>query len=314
MSDFFTSSKDFMNIFNLSKDPCYENSVEFPKEIGFSVQREYPKTSKFSPPVKEDGKPDTYALIRIKYNVNEQKNNCVPISANVFIYGRYISTHHDYNFDDPECPTEESVLASKRTPQPIELSFEGDYCYDHTLDAFIDKKGKKLEGINILNFIYESHIATVDKLKGIILRLKMGSANKGATFCGLMKEFFKWCLKAICGRTIASSNSSRGLWVEYKQEDLKLLQTERINVFGYNASKNIIITLCVLLIGSYLIFYNTAWSLIWLKNIMENTLLSFAFVVLSISILDHILPKIFFYLVNLMIRLELRLAMMRFKF
>ncbi len=165
-----------------------------------------------------------------------------------------------------------------------------------------------------MNSIYDSHIATVDKIKGVVLRWKMSSAHKGSAFCGMMKDLFKWLLKAICGRTIASSDFSRGLWVAYKQEDLKLLQTERISVFGYNASKNIIITFCVLLIGGYSIFYNTGWQLLWLKNIMNNTLLSFAFVVLNISILDHVLPKIFFYLVNLMIRLHLRLLLMRFKF
>lgn len=310
MSAFFNSSEDFRNIFNLDKYPLYEGSVPFPNDIGFSVQRKYPITSKFRPPVKKDGTPDTYALIRIKYDLEKRENDQVPISANVFVYGRYISEHFDYDFEKPECPTEESVMTSKRTPHPIGLYFDGDYFYDHKLDKFIDKKGKILEGIDILNAIYDSHIATVDKFRGIILRLKMGSANKGSVFCGFMKEFFKWLLKAICGRTISPSDSSRGSWVGYKQEDLKLLQTERINVFGYNASKNIIITLCVLLIGGYLIFYYTGWTIIWLRNIIGNTLLSFAFVVLSISILDHMLPKIFFYLVNLMIKLELRFASM----
>jgi hypothetical protein len=66
MSNFFTSSQSFINVFNLENSQNYEHIVPFPKYIGFSVQREYPKTSKFSPPVRKDGMPDTYALIRIK--------------------------------------------------------------------------------------------------------------------------------------------------------------------------------------------------------------------------------------------------------
>jgi hypothetical protein len=313
MSNFFTSAEQFEAAFHLEENLNYEDRVLSPKGIGFSIQRQYPKTSKFSPPVKKDGTPDTYALIRIKYDIMQQKNNLVPISANVFLYGRYISKNDDYDFSDINCPTEESIRASKRTPQPISLSCDGDYFYDHNQDTFTNKKGKGILGIDILDSIYNDHIATVDKFKGIILRLKMGSANKGSVLCGFMKDIFIWFLKVTCGRTLAPSDTSRGFWVGYRQEDLKLLKTERINVFGYEASKNIIVTLCVLLLGGYLIFYNTGWSLIWLKTIIKSTLLSFAFVVLAIAILDYILPKIFFYLVNLMIRLNVRLALMRFK-
>ena len=298
----------------------YSEYVEFnpfSKDIGFSIQRPYPETSKYSQPVTQDGVPDTYALISIKYGpvqLNSKPAHRIPISVGVFVHSRYISKHLDYNFTDKECPTEESVLASKRTPRPIDLTSFNEYFYDHQIDVFVDNKGKIIEGIKIINDLYELHLATVDKFKGLVLRWKMASVYKTAILCRPLSDLFKWLLKIICGRTFEPNDDMRGIWAEYRQEDLKLLKTERIDVFGYKASKNVIVTFCVLLLSLYVSFYSFGYSPRFLKGVVKNNLLSFAFAVLAISILDHIVPRILFYFVNLMIRLESRLRTMRFKF
>jgi len=317
MSDFFTSTEQLKDAFCLGKYPDYVKFGPFTDGIGFSVQKAYPKTSKYSPPVIKDGTPDTYALIGIKYGpvqLNSKDPHRVPIFAKVSVFSRYLSNHMDYNFSDEKCPTEESVLASKRTSRPIDLSSSDEYFFDHQQDSFVNRKGNKIEGIKIINDLYALHLATVDKFKGLVLRWKMTSVHRGASLCRPISYLLKWILKTICGRTFEPNDPFRGILQEYRQEDLKLLKTERIDVFGYKASKNVIVTFCILLLAGYLTFNYFSYSPEWLKGIMKNTLLSFAFAVLTISILDHPLPRILFYLVNLMIRLEFRLTMKQFKF
>lgn len=317
MSDFFTSTEQLRDAFCLEKYPDYVEFTPFTNGIGFSVQKAYPKTSKYSPPVTKDGTPDTYALFGIKYGpvqLNSKDQHRVPIFVKVSVFSRYLSNHMDYNFSDEKCPTEESVLASKRTSRPIDLSSSDEYFFDHEQDSFVNRTGNKIEGINIINDLYALHLATVDKFKGLVLRWKMISVYRGASLCRPISYLLKWILKTICGRTFEPNDPFRGILQEYRQEDLKLLKTERIDVFGYKASKNVIVTFCILLLTGYLTFNYFGYSPEWLKGIMKNTLLSFAFAVISISILDYLLPGVLFYLVNLMIRVEFRLTMKQFKF
>jgi len=317
MSEHFTSAEQLKEVFQLSEDSEYEKFTPFTKEIGFSVQRPYPESSKFSPPVKRDGTPDSYALIRVRYGLSEKNANTphrVPISANIGVFSRYLSNNFDYDFEDDDCPTEESVLSSKRSTRPLDLSFFDEHFYDHQSDSLIDKAGKKVEGIQILNELYEKHLATADHFKGRVFRWKMNSVYKTASLCKPLTDIFKWLLKIICGRTIEAGDISRGFWSEYRPEDLKLLKTERIDVFGYRASKNVIVTFCIILLVSYIAAYLFGYTPKWLVTIGKNNLLSFALAVLSITVLDTILPKFLFLLVNLTIRLQYRLITMNFKF
>jgi len=136
-----------------------------------------------------------------------------------------------------------------------------------------------------------------------------------ASICRLVEILFKWLLRVLFGRTLESDASTRHFFgSKYRQEDLKLLKTERIDVFGYRASKNVIITFCLILLISYFLssFYNFAPG--WLKTIGKNNLLSFALAVISIAVLDNILPKILFKLVNISIVFKSRLINKKFKF
>ena len=55
MSEYFTSSDKFIEAFKLDKRTDFNELTPFKNDIGFSIQRPYPKTSKFRPPVKSDG-------------------------------------------------------------------------------------------------------------------------------------------------------------------------------------------------------------------------------------------------------------------
>ncbi len=318
MTDYFTSGEQLKDYFDFDSHPEYQEFRNFDRGIGFSIQRAYPDNSKYIPPKKQNRDPDTYALIRFNYSpekVSNDKPYMVPLSANIGMFSRYISNHFDFDFNDEECPTEESVMISKRTPKPIELSFFDEYFFDHNKDTIVDHRGKNIKGKDFIDLIYNTHIATVDKFNGQLLRWKIESKNKAVSLCRLAENFFKWLLKTLCGRIFEPEERSRGiLGAEYREEDLKLLKTERIDVFGYRASKNVIVTFCAILIICYLFTSFIEFSPKWLITIGTNNLLSFALAVLTITVLDHVLPKILFKLVNLFIRIQFKILFKQFKF
>lgn len=317
MSGIFTSADDLKRAFKLDAHEQYIEFTPFPKGLGFSVQRPYPPKCRYSPPVTEDGTPDTYAFVGVVYEPDRRssdKPNLVPISAKVSAFSRYISKHWDYDFSDKACPTEESVTASKKTPKPVDLSAFDQYFYDHQRDVFLDADGKEIEGIDIINGLYDSHLATVYKLKGLVFRWKLTSRNKASALCEAIRESLKWLLKAICGRSLEPDEIMRGIYDDYRPEDVKLLKTERIDVFGYKASKNVIVTFSILLLLGYTFLHFSSNTSPWLRGIADNSLLAFAFSVLCITCLDHALPKALLWLINVTNRLRWKFLSASVKF
>src|SRR3989304_4208766 len=109
MSEIFTTAENLKQAFELDAYTKYEEFKPLKKAVGFSVQRSYPQNCKYSPPVNKKGVPDTYALIFVLYDPNRLSSTnpkIIPISAKVSVFSRYLSSHVDYDFSDPNCPTE----------------------------------------------------------------------------------------------------------------------------------------------------------------------------------------------------------------
>jgi len=147
--------KDIFKIDDLSS--TYKNySVSANRRVGFSVEREYPEDIRFKPPYNVRGIPDVVAIIHVVYAHpadfgDRIKGERVPIYLDIVSYSKYISVHRDYNFDDPECPTSESVGISDSTPRPKEARSMEDYYYNHQTHNLQNKKWKVVSG----EFIFE---------------------------------------------------------------------------------------------------------------------------------------------------------------
>jgi hypothetical protein len=311
MSSIFINSDELIAAFKIAESKQYVEPTGYKDKIGFTIQRSYPPESKYKPPVTKNGDPDSWALIGVRYDlkrVNSHGQNRVPLTLHISVFSRYLGKHRDYDFEDEsgKCPTEESVILSKRTPRPIDLISEDEAFYDHDKEVLINKREKEISGIDLLNRLYYLHIATVDKLKGRIFRLRIKSANFKTGLIKFLENIFKSLESLLCGRTFAPKDPWRGGFEPYEPSDLKLLSTERINVFGYRASKNIVITFCILLLGGY-IFLRLFFTIpTWAKSIGSNGLLSISFAICLISALDHFLPKWIFSIVNKLIKTRLR--------
>ena len=318
VSKIFTTGNQFIEAFKPPDDPEYVELQPLDNEVGFSIQRPYPQTSRFKPPLKRDNSPDSVALIGVVYKPREstpQRPTLVPIRARVSVYSRYIARHWDYDFEDEDCPTRESVAASKRTPRPVDLYTSEQYYYDHDKDQLVDSKGDVVIGREIIETLYSRHLATVDKFRGLIFRFKLRSITKTSDICVPLASCFERALRVFCGRTLEPKTISKRLSGGYGPEDMKLLQTESIDFFGYKASKNVIGTYCAILLFMFAIFKIHGATPQWIKVLADNNLLSLATSILALAALDHVVPAILLRLVNLMhkARWTILLIPVRFK-
>jgi len=129
----FNSTEEFLKLFSIGNGSSYSSpTILTDRKVGFSIRRNYPKDIRYIPPKTKDGKDDTVALIHIVYthpteSKGEFDSHRVPIMVEIGTHSLYRANHFDYDFNDPDCPTEESLHVSKSTPQPIALNFIGDF-------------------------------------------------------------------------------------------------------------------------------------------------------------------------------------------
>ena len=209
--------------------------------------------------------------------------------------------------------TEQSVLASMRTPRPVDLSSFDGYVYDHSAECFRDSDGKAIQGEEILRSFYDQHIGTVDKIRGRIFKWKLTSVGKASASIEPATEVLKWLLRIVCGRILKSDEMMRGLLEPYRPEDMKLLKTESIDVFGYRASKNVIATFCAILLLIFLLTRIVGRTPGWLTTAAGNTFLGFAACILSIAFLDHVVPNVLLWLINRAVVARMKLTTMDFQ-
>lgn len=308
MENEFTAEK-LRRIFNIDNQNEYVDFKYYTSKdgVGFSVKRKYPEGLLYKPPQKANNEPDTVALIHVFFIISRKNKNDklqkTPLILNILPYSKYLSKHPDYDFIDPQCPTEKSVILSKTTPSPIELELENDYFFDNQTGHIVDTGNNKIEGQELLNIIFNLHCNTVRSFKALKFRFKVNLKNIGLPLSDKFIQFLKWLLKIFFGRELEPKNPFSGFLDKYEKEDLKLAQPEyyEIEFLGYKGSKRVVLTFCFLIIFGYTIFYFFKINSLFLKGIIINNFLFICFAIISLSFLDHIAPRILFWLINKLI-------------
>ena len=175
----------FIKIFNFSpKEEVIPWTDDDP--IGLSVIKEYPKKGLFRPTYTQEGKQDSVALIKIGYYKANKKE--IPIRVNIHKASRYLlKDHWDFNFEDKESPTEESLENSKASRQPIDLEELSRYIFHVDTQKIFDReKNDYIEPKTIVEDIYITHLQT---LKDIPFRIKMAVKNNSFSFIKPTNEF-----------------------------------------------------------------------------------------------------------------------------
>ena len=138
--------EDFKRLFEIDRlSDKYEHYTPLKDtKVGFSVQRKYPNSIRYRPPVTKEGSPDVFALIHVFcLHPHESANTIfperIPVVLKITSHSRYLNNRWDYDYADPECPTKESFELSRQSPKPVPLEELDEYFYDSNQGILINR-------------------------------------------------------------------------------------------------------------------------------------------------------------------------------
>jgi len=303
------NTEDLKTLFRIENDDkIYKKFTPLTDaKAGFSVRREYPQNIDFFPLRKANGEPVTVALIKVvcREFEKQQPASKAPVFLSISPYDEYLADHYDYNFEDKNGPTKESVERSRASKKPMGLESSDAYFMDIETGQIFDSKGGKLHGRDVLDLFFDQHCDTVHFWRGLALRWKVSSKDGGVKFLEIVIQFLSWLLKCCCGREFKPKGFSVGIFKPYAWDDMRLLAIEKLNVLGYTASKNAVVTFAVLFLIFYRFFDFGQGSV--------SSLLSICIVVVSLAFLETLFPWSIFLLINFLINKKRQLLFLKIK-
>jgi len=298
------TGKELLDKFHLGGDKeFYDPVILSDAEAGFSIRRNYPDGIRYKPAKDSDKNPDNVAVIWVvfdKKRIKADEPNLVPIRCRIATMSIYRAQHWDYNFEDPKCPSKDSVEMSNASPQPFSLDFPSDYFYDTEKNIFLTKEGIKVFGIEILNSIFKEHVDSVHLFRGLKYKLESLRNSAENSFFEVFIKLIKFTLRFLFGRTIDEDWKVNSAFYGYPLSAFKKLQLSSIEILGYRTSKNVIVIFCLLVASLSFVFLPLDEG-IYLSSVLDSEVLTTIHAVLALIILDEALPLFLFGFMNLLI-------------
>lgn len=149
----------------------------------------------------------------------------------------------------------------------------------------------------------EREKANPSKLNGCIYHILLYICNAIIFIC-------KYSLKLLFSRKLIPDHSKGTSFEGYSKKNMKKEETKTLNLFGYEASKNVIILFCILILLTYILVKTLNIDVPPLKGLITNSITSIALAILVLIFLDEILPCFIFWLLNKVIRLRTKIFRM----
>ncbi len=293
----FLTAEAFRDAFDLLNKKDYEDFTAFKDgKVGFSIKRPYPKDIPFKPPLKKDGTPDTLAMIRVLYNPrnlseSELDLTKVPILIDINKHSKYQYDHFDVNYEDENCPTEESLMASQRSPQPVGLITDK-FFFDHTAGDFVDKNGEHYSGFHILQSVFDEHCNTTRKSRRRLWR----SVAQVGFLCEHLISSLKYILRVSFRKRF---DTVRNPFTPYRKDDVALLKAESLKIFGYETTKNVVVTYAAIVLAGYTISYWTCLrESIFFISLWKHPFLVLCVTLVTLPLLEYQGPNLIRIAVN----------------
>lgn len=319
---YFANTDEFLAHFEgLAAKEFFEPIHLNDTKVGFSVKRHYPSNIRYKPAFgQKSQKPDNIAALWVVYTHPDESRRAVveskvPIRIRIATMSLYRTKHWDYEYDDVEgdSPSKDSVEASLATPKPLDLEYPGEYFFDHSRNGFVDRKGKTVSGLEILDRVFQDHCNTVHLLWGVRLRAKLFAQDKFAGFLGVLTTLLVWTLKSLFGRSIEGDDTMAGLFRSYKPEALKKYGTDSLDVLGYKASKQVVVLFCALVIVASVCRFESGITDDYWASVGGSEFLSLIHGLFFIWLLDVVIPWLLFWTINVTIRLRTAVLFMKLK-
>jgi hypothetical protein len=317
----FESSEELVDKFGDLEGRGYFDPIHLTDTtVGFSIKRNYPKDIRYKPAIgQRTGEPDNFATMWVVYEdrkLLQKPTTLVPVRIRVSNMSWYRTSKWDYDFSDAkgDSPSRESYEASEATPKPLDLSYSNDLFYDHTDNAFKDGEGKTVDGLDFLDRVFSDHCKTVHLFWGLRLRLKLLTQARLAGLFEAFGSLLIWILKVLFGRTIENSDVMAGLYKPYHVENMKKLGADSLNIFGYKASKGVVILFCGLaIVSTYFRFGAEVTNGYW-DSVAGSEFSSLVHGIFFLWFLDVVVPRLIFIAINATIRLRAFITFMQMKF
>jgi hypothetical protein len=273
-------------------------------KVGFSIQRAYPKEIRYKPARNKAGEDDNIAVIWVVYEDKKpQGDGLIPIRLRIAMMSKYRAAHWDYDFEDPESPTKESVLESKKSPQPLDLSLSGEFFYDKENGRFVNSSNEVVSGVQILNAMFDEHCDTVHFIKGLRHRSQKKFDDLIRTAFDSLINAQVWVLRSVFGRTLQERANRSSFLDGYLTEDCRKSNTSSMTLAGYSASHRTIFLYCTLVVILCL-FILPAKEDTYVGTLVRSEFLMLIHTIFALVILDEVLPWLVFYKLNLLIKVR----------
>lgn len=284
---------DKFNLYGFEKPTLLRDT-----KIGFSIQKPYPDNIGYKPAKTKNGQPDNIATLWVVYDEKLKVDHLIPIRVRAAVMSRYRINNNDYDFtDEDNCPTEDSILVSRKSIQPLDVSLVGNYFYNLKTHKFEDAKGMPIEGVDILNEVFEYHCRTSHPINGLGIRLKSKLPIFTIRVFDKIIDFIEFLLISIFGRTLDPSIDKMTYFDGYAKENFKKIPGDYLEIVKYRASYRVIIFHIVIVI--FLCYYLTPIpeKSYWETIVDSELLLAIHNLALLIT-LDELIPTALFHTLN----------------
>lgn len=268
-------------------------------KVGFSIQKNYPADIQYKPAQTKTDEDDNIAVIWVVYESQQEKNHpdLIPIRLRIATMSKYRALHWDYDFEDTKCPTEDSVMESKKSPQPLELNSSEACFYSQSKNVLVDADGNVVSGHSVLDELFKYHCDTVHPIRGFGFRSKNWLEGFSRTSFDKAINSLVWILTHVFGRTLDERRDRNSYFEGYLKEKFKKISVDSIELAGYRASKKVILIFSILVvISSYLILPVDEGT--YLGNVLKSEFLMVVYSILCLYLLDELIPNLLFWSMN----------------
>lgn len=294
------TGKDLLELFGDLSGAGFKDHVFLTDtKVGFSIQIGYPGNIRFKPAKTSSGEDDTVAVIWVVYEDSRETDgrSYIPLRLRISTLSKYRQKHlFDYDVNDPDRPTAESMRLSKLSPQPIELSMRG-YFVDGMLGTLVDEKQVEVSGLDILNNLFNAHCNSVHPVRGLPF---WGAELAHGVYRGALDKLIdgtKWMLHAVFGRSLAESQQKSSFYDGYERGSLGKYPEDSIDFAGHRFSKRLLpLALLLYALGAWY-----SWPVqdkSYMDYVIRSEVLSSIHVLGFLVFLEEVLPLGLFYILN----------------
>ena len=286
----------------------YYDVVPQENAAAFAIFRRYPPGTPAAAVVTRNGNPALTCMLKliVEHQSETKGISRVRLSASVHNPSRLQRPVPDY--EDPNCPTQESLDVFKKSYRPVDVEIEDSYFYDEFEDKFFGPQGAAT-GQEMLDFAFDYHLRTlrwrfrlkwqtVEALRYAAYKLVSGSQET----CLLLLEH-GYRIK----RTDKTYYGLKSPFHEFSFKDFEeTLEPSSADFYGLKVPpRRLFSNLCVLMGILYLAFLLGSRS-DFLRAIYRNQVLTTAFLLFFYVLADQAIPFVLKSLVWGLSRLRFR--------